>query len=258
MVALESYFDGAHIGQGWTNGSLVTLAGFAAEDTIWAEFDDHWRAILSEDKSRPKAKYLHTQEAVHGKREFGYRNGWNTKKVFSLVIDVLKYLQTLDKQRFRQFACTVDLTAHRKLVAEGHKLDDPIAICNGCPYTVLAWYSADYPGLIHSAHYFFDQNEPFEEPFKQKWISEKQRRISPGGIDMFWSLIKTVSSADMRDKPALQAADLLAWATNRNLSKPPGEPALGKHLEPIMKQIIPSSWILWDEKRLRESQREPR
>jgi hypothetical protein len=52
---------------------------------------------------------------------------------------------------------------------------------------------------------------------------------------------------------ALQAADLLAWATNRILSKAPDEPAPGTHLEPIMKQIIPSSWILWDENRFRET-----
>ena len=129
-------------------------------------------------------------------------------------------------------------------------MSDPIEICNDhCPYTVLAWYVTKYPGIVHGADYFFDQNEPFEEPFRQKWAKEKGRIISPGGIDMFWSLIKTVASADMRDNPALQAADVLAWATNRNLSRPPDEPALGKHLEHIMKQIIPSSWIVWDERK---------
>lgn len=254
-MALEAYFDGSYTGQGWTSGSLVTLAGFATDDTIWVEMYDRWRAILGDGSKRPKAKYLHMKEAVHLEGEFSHRNGWNIQKVFSLVTDLLMYLQTLDKQRFRQFACTVDLVAHRKLSAEGHQLNDPIVICNDhCPYSVLAWYLTAHPAeIIHSAHYFFDQGEPFEESFRQKWIEEKQRMISPGGLDMFWSVIKSVGSADMRSKPALQAADLLAWATNRSLSNPANEPALGNRLEYIMKQIIPSSWIFWNEKKLRDS-----
>jgi hypothetical protein len=253
-VALASYFDGSYIGRSWTDGSFVTLAGFAAEDTIWAHFNDRWQAILDDDSKRPKTKYLHMSEAVHLKREFSHRNGWDVQKVFALVTDLLMYMQTLDKQRLRQFACTVDLKVHRKLLAEGRKLNDPIEICNEyCPYSVLAWYVTKYPGVIHSAHYFFDKDEPFQEAFREKWSEEKERRISPGGADMFWSLIKSVASAAMRSTPALQAADLLAWATNRILSKAPDEPALGKHLEHIMKQIIPSSWILWDEKKFMET-----
>lgn len=240
------------MGQGWTSGSLITLAGLATEDAIWPEVEKQWAAILHDDKNRPRAKYLHMKEAIHCEREFSYRNGWNQKKVFSLIMDLLMYLQTVDKKRFRQFACTVDLGAHRKLITEGYNLDNPIEICNShCPFSVLAWYAHDYPGLIHSAHYFFDQNEPFEVPFKLQWTRETQRAISPGGMDMFWSLIKTVSCADMRTSPALQAADMLAWATNRALFKPPDEPVLGKHLEHIMKQIIPSGWILWDERKFR-------
>jgi hypothetical protein len=190
------------------------------------------------------------REAAHLEKEFNPKNGWNLKKVGFFVTDLLMYLQTLDKKRFSQFACTVDLVAYRKLKAEGYVLEDPIEICNShCPYTVLAWYASEYPGLIHSAHYCFDQGERFKESFEKKWIEEKERMISPGAMDMFWSLIKNVTTADMRQKPGLQAADLLAWGTNRKLSG--GESF--KYLEHIMKQIIPSRWIVWDEKKLRET-----
>jgi len=69
------------------------------------------------------------------------------------------------------------------------------------------------------------------------------------GLREVWSLIKTVTTADMRDKPALQAADLLAWSSNRTMLK---DDVSFKHLEPIMKSIIPSTWVVFDEQNLRD------
>jgi len=60
-----------------------------------------------------------------------------------------------------------------------------------------------------------------------------------------WQLIQTVTAADMK----LQAADLLAWASNRQLAS--ASDAFGNNLESIMKQIIPSSWIVFNEPRFR-------
>lgn len=190
------------------------------------------------------------REVAHLEKEFSHQNGWNMEKAGFFVVDLLQYLQTLDKNRFRQFALTVDLDAHRKLLTAGVALRNPIEICIDCPYTVLAWWVTEYPGIIHSAHYVFDQGEPFEEPFTRRWTFEKERLVSPGGADAFWQLIKTVTSADMKQQPGLQVADMLAWATNRVLSIGSGEGTF-KHLEPIMKKIIPSAWTLWDEQKLR-------
>jgi hypothetical protein len=216
---------------------------------VWTEFDANWREVLKATDMRPEAPYLHMREATKGIGPFNYRNGWNLKKVGHLVTDLLMYMQTVDKKRFRQFGCTVDLEAYRKLAAEGYSFNDPVDICNEfCAFTVLTWYHSSYPGIIHSAHYFFDVDEPFKAPFEEWWKTEKGQFLDPTAMREVWSLIKTVTTADMRDKPALQAADLLAWATNRTMSKNPD--AAFKHLEPIMKQIIPSTWKVWDEENL--------
>jgi hypothetical protein len=66
---------------------------------------------------------------------------------------------------------------------------------------------------------------------------------------MYWSLIKTVTNADMREKPGLQAADLLAWATNRHHAK------VGqrfKFLREIMQGVISWYQIFFDEVELRK------
>jgi len=228
----------------------VTLAGFAADDSVWAEFNTEWRKVLSDSSRRPAAPYLHMREATKLKGPFTYKNGWNLQRVGFLVTDLLMYMQHVDKKRFRQFACTVDLVAYRKLTDEGFSFNDPIDICNEfCPFSVLAWYAVDYPVLLHSAHYFFDIEEPFKTPFEERWKEEKANQFDITGMREWWSVIKTVTTADMRDKPAMQAADLLAWSTNRNYAG--DSDSAFKHCEPVMKTIIPSSWLVLNEEELR-------
>jgi hypothetical protein len=251
LIALESYFDGSAYPGDWRKGSLVTLAGFAADDSVWAEFDQEWRRILNDNSRRPAAPYLHMREATKLKGPFTHRDGWNLQKVQFLVTDLLMYMQHVDKQRFRQFGCTIDLVAYRKLTEEGFSFNDPVDICNEfCPFVVLAWYATYYPGLIHSAHYFFDIEEPFKGPFEERWKEEKQNQLDVTGMREWWSVIKTVTTAEMRERPAMQAADLLAWSSNRRLA--PKQDALFSHLESVMKSIIPSTWMVFDQQHLRE------
>lgn len=250
LIAVESYLDGSHIGKSWNEGQWVTLAAFAAEDSIWKDFDGAWTAILQDGSRRPRATYCHMTEAVHGDGEFTWKNGWNLTKVGFLVVDLLQYLQTLDKKRFHQFACTLDLTAHKKIVADGLRLESPISICDRyCAESVLYWYGNDYPGVVHSLNYFFDIDEPFKNPFEDKWKTERGRLVHESAKHDLWWLIKRVASTDMRIHPALQAADMLAWASNREVSPERERPF--SHLSHIMKQIIPSTWIILDEARLR-------
>jgi len=218
---------------------------------VWIDFDGQWKAVLNDDRRRPVAPYLHMREATKLKGPFTYKNGWNSKKVGFLITDLLMFMQHIDKKRFRQFGCTLNLEAYRKLNAEGFEFNNPIEICNDfCPYVVLTWYFTSYPGIIHSAHFFFDIEEPFKLPFEERWKKEKSNIFDPAGNREVWELIKTVATAEMRDKPAMQAADLLGWASNRVHSAKPDASFL--HLEPIMKNIIPSTWIVFNEKELRE------
>jgi hypothetical protein len=238
------------MGKSWREGDSITLAGYAADDAIWSDFDNEWNRILADDRTRPKAAYLHMKEAAHLEGIFSWRNGWNRKKVEFLMTDLLMYLQTLDKKRLRQFACSIDLKAYRAVKAEGWNMPDPVDLCNGyCPEGVLVWYLGEYPGVIDAAHYFFDVSEPFKQPFEELWTKEKQS-LSVRPTAETWQIIKSVTTTEMRERPPLQAADLLAWASNRVLQ--PTKDAWAKDLEKIMKTIIPSSWVVFNEKRFRE------
>lgn len=252
MAALHSYFDGSYTGRKWTEGGFVTLAGFAADDSMWAEFDVNWKRILADNRNRPSAAYLHMKEAAHLEGEFSIRNGWNLKKVSFLINDLLMYLGSMDKLRFHEFACTIDLSAQAKIENEGIELEDPITRCNRlCPEAVLQWYFVKYPDkVIHSAYFFFDRDEPFEEPFRKKWSSEIDTKLDRNFVphDIIWSIIKSVTSAITREQPALQAADLLAWASNRAAG--PKDRSFG-HVELLLKGIVGNTWSYWGEPELR-------
>lgn len=228
----------------------MTLAGYAADDSIWLDFKEQWNLILQGMGKRPSAQYLHMREAAHLVREFSPKRGWKMQMVISLVWDLLEYLQTLDKKRFRQFACTVNLDAYRNLLAEGARLQDPVNICLGCPYSVLAWYATEYPGLMQTLHCFFDRDEPFKPAFEKLWERKRGQVLNVTGSEMFWQMVHPPAALDFRHTPALQAADMLAWASNRMLL-PSNSPKILKYLEPVMKKIVPSSWIVWDYNKLK-------
>jgi hypothetical protein len=244
LIAFESFFDGSGSEK---NAPFLTLAGMAADDSMWSEFNKGWNDILQSND--PPAVYMHMHEAMPLKEEFDQRKGWTNKKIYNLCYKLLKIMSEMDKTRFRQFLCTIDMDAYRKLESEGLKMDSPVEICSKCPETVLSWYVTKYPGVIQNLHFFFDQGEPFKDVFEKTWIANKANVLGSHGADIFWGLLKTVTTADMRDHPALQAADMLAWSVNRDLTSKYDRPF--KAWAHIMHQVIPTTGILWDENRLR-------
>src|SRR5260221_4345642 len=244
LIALASYFDSS----GDAADQFMTLAGVAADDSAWSSIENHWREIL---RNRiPQAEYMHMWEAHARRKGFDTAKGWTETLVVMLIWDLIRdCLQTLDKKRFRLFSCTVDMNAYRKLKALTYKLDHPIDICNRyCSGIVLAWYVLKYPDVIHSAHYFFDQGERFKGKFENEWRNENARARKLKHFT--WrSVIKTITTADMKETPALQIADMFAWATNRENTTKDGEK--WHHLAHIMRQVIPSSTKVWREEDLR-------
>ena len=160
------------------------------------------------------------------------------------------YMQNVDKKKFHMFAVTLDMDAYRKVTAEGIILPSGRQIvAEVCAYIVLGWYCICFPGLISEAHYFFDADEPFEEIVKSRWNKERNNLLNADGMREAWQMIRTVANKEMKLVPGLQAADMLAWGSNRNLTAEDGE--VGKYYHYIMKQVIANHWTFIDENRLR-------
>ena len=248
MIALRAYFDSS----GKLEDDYITLAGVAANGQMWDEFDREWKRIL--DAHTPKAQYVHMAEICHQNKAFDRSLGWDDKTAFSLSNNCLVYMSHLDKKRFRVFYCSIDLRAWRVLRSETYQLPDPVEMCNKfCAETVLGWYLHHYPDVIdpHSdkVAYFFDRGEYFYHPFRKKWEAEKNR-AARSHLWSVWPAIEQVSSVDMKTTPGIQAADIIAWAMNRETFAKEGEKA--RYLGHIIRQVIPSFYVIWDESRMRQ------
>jgi hypothetical protein len=241
---------------GKLENNYMTLAALAGNDAIWSVFENEWDKILSSHS--PSATYVHMKELCPRMREFDWRRGWTAQNTFGLVNECLKFMSGLDKERFRMFYCAIDLAARRKLILEDYDIPEPVEMCNQwVSEFILHWYFFEYPGIVGSIHYFFDASEPFKEPFEKKWISEKERT---NDLEVYnqWSLVEEVAGVEMRKVPGVQAADILAWSVNRENTVPEGFP--GSMHAFLMRQIIPSFSIVFDEQRMRRdfSLRKPR
>lgn len=232
---MKCFFDGSGAtdpdGHAW-----LTLAGFMAADAFWKQFEKDWVSeVLA--KRDPYAPYLHMSELLSGNRPF---DRWPQDRRYNLVWDAVYYLQDLPKKAFCAVVCSMDETAHTKLVCDGWDIPEPHDTCSHCCIgKSFSWYYDANPQGIETAYVYFDQNERFMHPFRQRWQKENkgQRLVIKNA---FWGLIADVGELDMRNSPALQASDLLAWAASRRYSAVQ-RPFL--YLAEILQTVIPH-WVL--------------
>jgi hypothetical protein len=100
-----------------------------------------------------------------------------------------------------------------------------------------------------SVKYFFDKNEYFFQPLYDKWKNETNTSDATGRWSI-WNAIDEVAPVEMRKTPGIQAADIIAWGRNRETFAKEGD--IASHLAHILRQVIPTSYVIWDEAKLRK------
>jgi hypothetical protein len=249
FVVLKSYFDKS----GQEDSKWMTLGAVAAGDDVWSEIEQDWTGILT--RHEPPATYMHLAEAVPLRGEFAKAKGWDDDKVFGLITNCLDILSGALKTKYCHFSVTVDMGAYRKLLDEGYQMDSPAQLCiDTCVMGIFDWYLHKYKGVDLEAHYYFDTNEPFEPILKAKWERELQASEKEG-VYSFWSHITHIGPALMRKTPGIQVADMLAWATNRDLLEFPGALVRQRYQDLIipLRSLMPTNSATWDEWKLRQT-----
>ncbi len=214
IVSVKAFFDSS----GKIDGSKFwVLAGVAASERVWGEFDVRWDEIL---KARtPVAPYLHMRELVSASGAYTEELGWDDTKRQKLLNDCFLYAYNLDKEQFRSFVATLDMTCLRALRLGKSAMPSAVELLNYyVPSKVFEWFCDNInTQKLREAYFYFDQGEPFRGPFENL----VRRRKKSSRISNAWHMVKIVAPLDMRDAPQLQLADLVAWSHYRKHSASP-------------------------------------
>lgn len=224
-VIIRGYYDGSATHEGPHRS--ITLAGYAATPEKLAELDALWPDVLEGDGTRPAAACLHMTDAYSLRGAFSQENGWTAKHVWSLFHDVARCLSKVGRRSegaqhtFLGATCTIPLDDYERALAVLPNLrnKEPEAICVNCVTEVALRMLAPIDGSaevdelkkVGHVEFFFDHNERFLHKINRVWIQP----LAPDRPRVL-ELVGEIKA--LKDKPpALQAADYLAWMTNRHL-----------------------------------------
>ncbi len=213
-TTIKAYYDSS----GKSNNAraqYLTLAGYAGSPKAWDEFEQRWIKALQNEK----CAYLHMAEALSLQGEFAKSKGWTQKRVLKLIAELVNECLspigwTDFKGEFQGASCTINLTDYRKVKDELAELKEPESICVDFVITIALMSmpkDSNLPfGKKGMVELFFDKNEAFMHKVDRVWRSKPNKQLQ-GPL----RLVSTIAQLDSRQRAGLQAADLLAWSTNR-------------------------------------------
>lgn len=215
-IAIQAYYDSSGKSKD-SNTRFLTLAGYVGTPNAWRRFEELWNNVLQ----RWDCSYLHMSDAYLLRKEFAKSKGWTQERVNGLLRDIFN--ECLSPTGWRDFkdefygaSCTVNLEDYTKASADmpSHSLKEPEAICVDHVVTVALRAlpeNLNLPlGKEGRVELFFDKGEPFMHKVDRIWRSKPNNRLK-GPLQ----LVSSIVAADMREVIGLQAADFLAWHTNR-------------------------------------------
>ncbi|MFC1871376.1 DUF3800 domain-containing protein [Chloroflexota bacterium] len=213
---IQAYYDGSGKSDD-PNARFLTLAGYAGTPNAWQQFEKRWDQILQ----RWGCHYLHMSEAHSLQQEFAAAKGWTKNRVNGLLQDLFnECLSPTGWEKFKgEFygaSCTVNLEDFAKVCVDmpSHVLNKPEAICVDHVITIALRALPENSGMPFGkegrVELFFDKGESF-----MHWIDKKWRSKPNNKLQCPLQLVSSISAVDARDVIGLQAADFLAWHTNR-------------------------------------------
>jgi len=169
---------------------IVSLAAFVAPTDVWGSFDNSWRVVLGEHS----APYLHMREFAHWRGAF---EGWEEARRRSLLAALM---QTIRTHELVAVGAAIDVAGFESLSARARaSLIDPFFCCVQEVAFGLA-LRGDGRGGCEA---IFSRQDEFAHRAKMLW---EHMRMNPGTAGL-----NAITFDDMRETPALQAADLIAY-----------------------------------------------
>ena len=196
---IEAYFDDSGKETDPT-ARFPVVAGYFAHVTWWYDFFPRWRHLLLQHG----LPYLHMKEWLGMAAE----RQWNTVKRNTVL---LQFVDLIRNSRLVGFGCAVDAEAWLRLSQQRRKtFGNAQEFC----FQRIIRRIADRLDLVHEHEFVslvFDQDLEYAPPRLKLYSHIKN------GNPRVAARFTAISFADMRHFEPLQAADLLAWQTRRQL-----------------------------------------
>lgn len=219
FFVMKSFFDGS-VGRDENGDEWVTLAGIAATDSAWAQFDERWTKMLA--NRYPVAPYIHMIELLSDNDPFEPIVGWEFCNKQALIQDAVVLLSQVNKQEFVMAWSTINESARLRHEAEGGDVHDSayVQCAADCMFMTVGLYTSNVPDELQEPLYvFYDRGENFLGKFKDKYLRYRTRPGMPKNPDNWFDLFGDVQDVDLPYHSGLQAADMVAWAHSRSLSE---------------------------------------
>ena len=213
-TTLQAFFDSS----GATHDSpIITLAGYISTPNEWGRFDGAWNDVLL----AWGIPYLHMKD-LNARKKGSPFQGWTETQSEQLRADLFNTCfgnkWGRPEQDFIGVACSVNVSDYRQAQMLCPKLREKPAEAFCVDHVVdpaLRMLPQDLrspvTGKRGQLELYFDQGEPFLRQVNAAWQRYRKDRDTP------FSLISDIQSADMRDRPGIQAADCAAWLANKDL-----------------------------------------
>lgn len=212
-MVLECYFDGANQADS-IEYKVVTLACIAGTENQWEPCLQQWQSVVTQFGPG----YLHTTDAIGFSRDFKREKGWDEEKrdrLFFGCVGVARehFAHLLGKiptvPGLLAHTTTINLQDFQRARLENSQVPpDANEICATQAIASCFQWAKNYDS-IEGYRLVFDQNEPFRGHIWDRYSNPKVKKRYP-----HYSGIIEISEANMRFKPALQIADLLAWCVS--------------------------------------------
>jgi hypothetical protein len=189
------------------------ISGYIAHKTTWKAFADMWNAALHAPTPRP-INYLKMSEWQHRDGQF---TGWEDDEAIEKTHRVLSVLAAfLSSGHIGEFTSSISWEMYNKCVNGRCKevFSNPYYFNLMRIVMRAAQFSKiKDPAFDGKIHFVFDEGNS-AEPNAPKHF-QYIKTFAENGLG---DCMGTISFASDRDEPALQAADVMAWHTRRNLA----------------------------------------
>jgi hypothetical protein len=211
-MAFKGFFDGGNEADS-RKYKIVTLAGFSGSGAQWDHFTEQWNRVLAAHQAR----FLHTTDALALEGHFKREKGWTEAGVEAFIGDCVSVIERSTTTRrgdifsfkgLRPVTVSVVLGDFMRALRKFPKLGSAEHLCAiHAVARCTAW--GRFTGYS-KFRFYFDQGERFCGHIRDRMENKKARRAAPEIRNIICA-----AEVNMREAPALQAADVLAWSVNR-------------------------------------------